>query len=274
MNNFLLLYYLRSAYGIWGICLVLAPEDSNEREKTNDMSHLLQSLTWHFENNNSNTTQMDPRWWRLKEGEKWINRHTVREQNTRSHSVWRRTGSCSNKGFGHKWCSFAHINPLRDPALVTEHVAAPMEAAVASFTAGLFEDVVSTAAAQRPAAVHAGAALVTDSTLRAQRIHRRLTIAEVGRLLEVDQLARDASPPAPDLLRADGLCNTRVEYTVVLVLRVYEDGSLEFFSQKRSHEPEFGRHVPAGLELAAAGCAMTLALSSHVVCNYLLRSKP
>lgn len=63
--------------------------------------------------------------------------------------------------------SLAHVNPLRNPALLTEHVAAPVEAAVAPFTARLFEDVVSAAAAQRPAAVHVGAALVAYATLSA-----------------------------------------------------------------------------------------------------------
>lgn len=79
----------------------------------------------------------------------------------------------------------AHINPLRNPALLTEHVAAPVEAAVTPFAACLFEDVVSAATAQRPTTVHAGAALVADATLRPRRIHCWLTITEVGRLLEV-----------------------------------------------------------------------------------------
>lgn len=79
----------------------------------------------------------------------------------------------------------AHINPLRNPALLTEHVAAPVEAAVTPFAACLFEDVVSSAAAQRPATVHAGAALVADAPLRARRIHCGIMIAEVWRLLEV-----------------------------------------------------------------------------------------
>lgn len=80
--------------------------------------------------------------------------------------------------------SLAHINPLRNSALLTEHVAAPVEAAVTPFAACLFEDVVSAAAAQRPAAVHAGAALVADATLRAQRVHLGLVVAEVRGLLE------------------------------------------------------------------------------------------
>lgn len=63
--------------------------------------------------------------------------------------------------------SLAHINPLRNPALLAEHVAAPVKAAVTPFAACLFEDVVSAAAAQRPAAVHVGAALVADATLSA-----------------------------------------------------------------------------------------------------------
>lgn len=118
---------------------------------------------------------------KVQEGEKWINRHTVEEQNTQAV-----TGCClsvQKKEMG-IWIKMgwllAHINPFRNPTLLTEHIAAPVEAAVTPFAACLFEDVVSSATAQRPATVHAGAALVADAPLRSQRIHCGLTITEVG----------------------------------------------------------------------------------------------
>ena len=62
----------------------------------------------------------------------------------------------------------ADVDPLGDAALLAQHVAAPVEAAVAALAARLLQDVVSPAAAQRPAAVHAAAGLVADAALSAQ----------------------------------------------------------------------------------------------------------
>lgn len=82
----------------------------------------------------------------------------------------------------------ADVDPLCDSALLTEHVAAPVEAAVAPLTTCLLQDVVSPSAAQRPAAVHAVAGLVADPSLGAQGVQGRLPLTEVWRLLKVDQL--------------------------------------------------------------------------------------
>lgn len=81
-----------------------------------------------------------------------------------------------------------NVDPLSDSTLLTEHVAAPVEAAVAPLTTCLLQDVVSPSAAQRPAAVHAVAGLVADTALSTQRVQGRLLITEVWRLLKVDQL--------------------------------------------------------------------------------------
>lgn len=81
-----------------------------------------------------------------------------------------------------------NVDPLSDSTLLTEHVAAPVEAAVAPLTTCLLQDVVSPSAAQRPAAVHAVAGLVADPSLGAQGVQGRLPLTEVWRLLKVDQL--------------------------------------------------------------------------------------
>ena len=69
-----------------------------------------------------------------------------------------------------------------------------MELAVAALAPRLLQDVVSPAAAQALAVVHAGTGLVADPSLRPGRVRAQVPLAEVRRLLEVDQLV-DAGPP-------------------------------------------------------------------------------
>lgn len=65
----------------------------------------------------------------------------------------------------------AHVDPLREAALLAQHIAAPVEPAVAALAVRLFQDVVSAAAAQRAAAVCAEAGLVAYPSLRPCRVH-------------------------------------------------------------------------------------------------------
>lgn len=154
--------------------------------------------------------------------------------------------------------SLADVDPLRDAALLTQHVAAPVETAVASLTARLLQDVMSAAAAQAAAVVHVLAGLVADPSLCAWRVQGRVSLTEIGGLLEVHQLA------GHPLLAQAGVEDARV-----LVLRVDEHGRLELVPQHRSHQPEIGRDVPAGFELAAARGAVALALPLHVFFDHL-----
>lgn len=156
----------------------------------------------------------------------------------------------ANKGEG---CSFTHVDPLCDPALITQHVAAPVEATVAALAACLPQNVVSAAAAQRVACVHPWTTLVADAALSARRVHGRIALTEVRGLLKVNQLPGEAAPSRPAILRPScPCCHAWVKHTTVLVLGVDEDSRLELFSQQGAHQPELRRHIPAGLELAAS----------------------
>lgn len=143
-----------------------------------------------------------------------------------------------------------------------------MEPAVAALAVRLFQDVVAAAAAQRAAAVRALAGFVAYPSLRARRVHGRVALAEIGGLLEVHQLpghAPTASAAEPPGAPARAVSRAGVENAIVLVLGVDEDGRKELVLQQGAHEAELRRHVPAGLELAAPRCPVTLALPLHVV---------
>lgn len=166
----------------------------------------------------------------------------------------------------------AHVDPLGEAALLAQHVAAPVEPAVAALAVRLFQDVVPAAAAQRAAAVCARAALVAYPSLRARRVHGRVALTEVRGLLKVHQLSGHAPtataiqpPPAP----THAVSYARVENPTVLVLRVDENGRKELLLQQGAHETELRRHVPAGLKLAAPRRAMALALPLYVIGHYL-----
>lgn len=168
----------------------------------------------------------------------------------------------------------AHVDPLGEAALLAQHVAAPVEAAVAALAARLLQDVVSATATQRAAAVRAVTGLVAQPSLRAGRVHRRVPLTKVRRLLEVDQFPGKAPPPTAAQSSAGHLCAVQpphpgVEDPVVLVLGVDEDGRQELVLQQGADHPELWRDVPAGLELAAPRRAVTLALPLHVVGNDL-----
>lgn len=102
-----------------------------------------------------------------------------------------------------------------------------MESTVATFAARLLQDVVPAAAAQRAAAVRAVAGFVADAPQRARSVYGRVGLAEVGRLLEINQLSGQVSTaPAAEPGRASTgpvFCPW-VKNTTVLVLGVDEDG--------------------------------------------------
>lgn len=64
--------------------------------------------------------------------------------------------------------SFTDTDPLRYPALFTDHIAAPVKLAVATFAPRLLQDVVAPPTAQALTVVHARAGLVADPALRAR----------------------------------------------------------------------------------------------------------
>ena len=64
-----------------------------------------------------------------------------------------------------KWNLFAHIDPLCETTLLAQHVTTPVKSAITALVACLFQDVVSTTAAQRAAAVCAVAGFVADASL-------------------------------------------------------------------------------------------------------------
>lgn len=152
------------------------------------------------------------------------------------------------------WNLLAHVDPLRETTLFAQHVATPVEPAIAALAACLLQDVVSTAAAQRTAAVCAVAGFVADASLCARRVYGRIALTEIRRLLKVHQLSGHAStttsvesPRTP----AGAVSCSRVENPVVLVLGVDKDGGQELFLEQRTHNPELWRHMPAGLKLTA-----------------------
>lgn len=97
--------------------------------------------------------------------------------------------------------SLAHVDPFGEPALVTQYVAAPVEAAVAALAASVSQDVVAATAAQRITRVHAGAALIANAALGPRRVHPGVSLAEVWRLFEVDQLSGEAATLSPAKLQ-------------------------------------------------------------------------
>lgn len=66
--------------------------------------------------------------------------------------------------------SFADADPLCYPALLTDHIAAPVELAVAAFTPRLLQNIVAPPTAQALTVVHAVAGLVADAALCAGRV--------------------------------------------------------------------------------------------------------
>lgn len=86
---------------------------------------------------------------------------------------------------------------------------------------------MSTAAAQRAAAVCAVAGFVADASLSARRVHRRVALAEIRRLVKEHELPRHGSTAASVKSRcapAGAVSCPRVENPVVLVLGVDKDG--------------------------------------------------
>lgn len=75
---------------------------------------------------------------------------------------------------------FADCDPLLSGAVLTDDVAAPVEAAVATVSPSLFDDVVTATAAEGPAAINAVASAVALPPNRAGEVHTGVSLAEVG----------------------------------------------------------------------------------------------
>lgn len=169
----------------------------------------------------------------------------------------RRAKLASGRGPGSgraAWLSLADADPLGDAALLADDEAAPVEAAVAALAARLAQDVVAAAAAHAAAAVGARAALVAQAAHGARRVQARLALAEVGRLLEVDQVGGAGAAPRPRDTRGrrGGPRGAGLQLAAVAVVRPDERGAVEAAAQQRPHGAELRRHLPARLELAAA----------------------
>lgn len=125
-------------------------------------------------------------------------------------------------------CSLlAHVDPFCETTLLTQHVATPVEPAIAALAACLFQNVVSTAAAQRAAAVCAVAGFVADASLCTWRVYGRIALTEIRGLLEIHQLSGHASTATsvePSCAPAGAVSHSRVENPIVLVLGVDKDG--------------------------------------------------
>lgn len=175
---------------------------------------------------------------------------------------------------GTDWRLLAHVDPLCVTTLLAQHVTTPVKSAIAALAACLFEDVVSTAAAQRAAAVCAVASFVADSSVCSRRVYGHVVLTKVRRLLKVHQLSgHDSTTPSAEtpLGSAGTVFCPRVENPIILVLRVDKNGCQELFFEYGAHKTELWRHMPAGLKLTAPWCAVTFAFPCHVVSHYLCK---
>jgi len=84
--------------------------------------------------------------------------------------------------------SETRVNGFFSPANFALHLAAPMEGARAAFDHLLHFGLVTAAAAHEVAAVDADRRLVADTTLRPGDAQFQVLLAEVGRILIVDQV--------------------------------------------------------------------------------------
>lgn len=196
--------------------------------------------------------------------------------------------------------SVADGHPLVYGAVLAQHVAAPLEAAVALLDALLLDDVVAAAAAQRRAVVHAAAGAVAAAAARAREVEAGVPLAEVGRLLVEEQLRGHvalADPAAPaaaavataaaaaalvavfDALAAATSVRLAVprpavpleaarldeqRQAVAQIRLVDHDRLAEALLERVADQPEFGRRLPARLQLAAARHAVTFAAHLHL----------
>lgn len=155
---------------------------------------------------------------------------------------------------GRETCSLADADPLGDAALLADHETAPVEAAVAALAARLAQDVVAPATAHATAAVGACTTLVAQAAHGTRRVQARLALAEVGRLLKIDQVGRAGPAAWPRDSRSRRGCprGTGLQLASVAVVWPDERGAVEAAAQQRPHCTELRSHLPARLELAAA----------------------
>lgn len=150
--------------------------------------------------------------------------------------------------------SLADADPLGDAAFFADHEAAPVEPAVAALAARLAQNVVAAATAHAAAAVGPRAALIAQAAHSARRVQARLALTEVGRFLKVDQVGVAGPAAQPWSARCWRGCShgAGLQLATVAVVRPDERGAVEAAAQQRPHCAELRRHLPAGLELAAA----------------------
>lgn len=111
--------------------------------------------------------------------------------------------------------SLAHVDPLCDPAFLTHNIATPVKAAVASFSACLHQNIVTSSAAKAGTAVHLMACLIAYSSLSTRRVYQRVSLTEVWRLFKEDKLTSQSL-----------LVETRVEGPTVFITGVHKNSTL------------------------------------------------
>ena len=155
--------------------------------------------------------------------------------------------------------SQAPVYGLDGDARLADDLAAPHEAALAVLSHRHLLLAVAPVAAEQVTAAHAHGVWVTLAAHRAQRPHLALAVAEVGRVLRVDEVVAGR--------RLDGVPLRQQPLAVV-----GDDdlgGAVELLLEQVAHVSERGHLHPARLERAGAGQPVTLALLPHVVLDGL-----
>lgn len=181
--------------------------------------------------------------------------------------------------------SFANGDPFLHRTVLALHEATPVELASAHFDATLPDHVVTSAAAQTAASVPARAGLVAPPTRGAGDVRARIPLAEVGRLLVVEELFSEVSGsplPAPASRVSSGSSSAMFPLSLPLgpppprsphsgqrchaaqVALRHQHRVSKPILERFPDYPEVRRHLPACLELAGTRHTVTLAAHLHV----------
>ena len=146
-----------------------------------------------------------------------------------------------------------HVEDAR--ARFALHRAAPLELAAAPLVHRLGAGPVAAPAAHQPAAVGVAGLALAAAARGAERPHRQVLSAVVGRRLEVDEVL--AARPVVAAVGGHEPGAAPVE--------AHLDGAVVPLLQPAARLPETRHLVPAGLQAARAGHAVTLARHAGVV---------
>lgn len=171
--------------------------------------------------------------------------------------------------------SLADRDPFLDGAVLTLNHAAPVEFAEAALGPAQPHDVVAAAAAEGGAAVAARARAVALAARGPGYVHEGVALAEVGRLLVVEELLGEvaglALALAAVLALAGALGASPASAPAAVLGRDAaevalrdEDRVPEAVLEALADYPQVRGDLPAGLEAARAGHAVALAAFLHV----------